>query len=104
MLRTFISVDARQGPMAFTANNDPNLPFLQIDDIVYDNYQFADPLSLVAEPTATFGDPLVKAKQYIEDNYYRIFYPRQSEDGGTIVTQNNPWLANDALVCPAPTV
>jgi len=98
MLRTFITItnNATQpgGPNA--GNLDQN--FTEVNGIIYDNYLFADPnvAQLSASPTISHPEPMVRAQEYLDLNFYRIFYPMPGDEAAVL---NNPWLAISASQC-----
>jgi len=96
MLRTFISIDNADGPNAGNLDQD----FIEVNGIIYDNYEFADPNVplLSASPTATHPATMDTAATFLEHNFYRIFYPFENDEPAVL---NNPWLALRASQCSA---
>lgn len=77
--------------------------FYEVNGIIYDNYAFADPLSLRASPTADppfNGTAIDRAQVMLDMNFYRIFYPKPDDVNVNSVAKN-PWLATTASVCAA---
>lgn len=98
MLRTFIiAPNTAATPGGRNAGN-LDADFVEVNGIIYDNYQFADPLAnpLQAIPTADHPPPLVRAQGFLDDNYYRIFYPLPNDE---VAVLNNPWLAPQLPTC-----
>ena len=96
MLRTYISVTntATQPGGRNSGNLDED--FIDVNGVIYDNYAYADPTgsTLEAIPTSIHPAPLVRADRFIEQNFYRIFYPRPDDDKAV---RNNPWLSTSAI-------
>jgi hypothetical protein len=95
MLRTYITVERDLGLNA----GDHDEAFIEVNGIIYDNYQYANPT--VLEPFLyDSGDNVMdRAQEYIDKNFYRIFYPLPND---TEAVLNNPWLA--AVNCSDVTV
>lgn len=91
--RTYIV--SKNTPTEQSGRNPAEQEYLEINGLLYDNYDFADPLvgSLLAtmEPKPI----LERAQEFIDANFYQIFYPLPSDPE---ILQNNGWRS---LQCPS---
>ena len=100
MLRTFIiQSNTQANPGGRNAGNN-DAAFTEINGVIYDNYAFANPeeVSLAPIATAVHPPPLVRAAEYLNSNFYRIFYPEPTDSN---VVLNNPWRS-PLPVCAQP--
>ena len=98
MLRTYITItNTATDPGGPNSGND-DVAFTEVNGIIYDNYQFASPFSVGPIPTAEHPTPRERATEFLNANFYRIFYPLPDD---VEAVRNNPWLAIDASNCPA---
>ena len=98
MLRTFVTItNTQQSPGGPNAGNKDQA-FVEVNGIIYDNYKYANPTvgELSAVPTAEFPSPLVRAREFLDANFYRIFYPMPDD---AVAVKNNPWVALSASQC-----
>jgi hypothetical protein len=98
MLRTYITItNTASQPGGINSGNDDQA-FVEVNGIIYDDYNFANPnaIELEAVPTASHPPTLTRAGEFIEQNFYRIFYPRPNDTDAVL---NNPWLANSTSQC-----
>ena len=101
MLRTFIiQSNTADNPGGRNAGNLDSA-FTEVNGIIYDNYVFADPTigRLSAMPTSEHPPPLARARQFLNFNFYRIFYPRPNDFDAVL---NNPWLVTGTFPLPRP--
>lgn len=93
MLRTFIiSPNTPDNPGGRNAGNLDSA-FVEVNGIIYDNYEFADPLVGSLAATTNPQALVNRAEKYLEANFYRIFYPLP---GDVEAVLNNPWLVSEA--------
>jgi hypothetical protein len=88
MLRTFIT-----STNTVTNPSGPGVTLIeykQVNGILYDNYAFADPLVGSLAATKTPLPLMQRAQNFIDANFYRIFYPNATD---LAIVRNNTWLA-----------
>jgi len=97
MLRSYITITNTETKSGGRNSGNLDQAFIEVNGIIYDDYNFADPLSLGPVPTASKPEPKDQAGTFIEQNFYRIFYPQPDDEDAV---KNNPWLAIDVSNCP----
>lgn len=95
MLRTYITITNTETQPGGVNSGNQDQEFLEVNGIIYDDYAFANPTGTTLDPilTANHPAPLDRADEFIEQNFYRIFYPRPND---TAAVLNNPWLGTSA--------
>lgn len=70
-----------------------------LNDVIYSNYNFADPLfaDVAAKPTGSVVPLAQRAQNALDSNLYRIFYPTIA-DKTTYAGYTNLW---EASICKA---
>ena len=90
MMRAYSVVNASLGPNPQSAQS-----YITINNIVYANFKYADPMfaETSAKPTNTLPSLAARASDWLSGNLYRIFFPLPT-DPAAIQGPNNPWKVN----------